>query len=139
MKHEEINVYDDLNINTQVKVLPAAVDLGRDIALLRGDFNEFQHEEPNFSGNGQDILPKKVVMQCGYPGGGDLYCSYGFSVSQYIFRIVVNGSQLYKGMSGGPVFDAQSSTVVGVNSAATSNGTLYGPIIGADALFGIKE
>lgn len=62
------------------------------------------------------IFETKRLISCGYPFGAKLFCTKVEFVGQHDFQFSGN-SHLYPGMSGGPVFDADTGEIVGINSA----------------------
>lgn len=115
-----------------VPTVVAYYDKLRDVAILYGDFRFFQAAKVDWSGEFQEDLKNADIVTCGFPGGDVLYCSKIKYATNFYFKMLFSGGQLYKGMSGGPVLiDVNGEKVViGVNSAVYLTYTIIGPIVG---------
>jgi S1-C subfamily serine protease len=101
---------------------------------------------------GETIKPAKVdftgvigtknpiwIKTCGFPAGqAVLLCTEGILNGNYYFKRIGSGI-LYQGMSGGPVYDSITNTVIGVNSAVNAMGIVIGPTVGIPEKFNTKE
>ncbi len=115
----------------------AAVSLGRDVALLSGDFNSFFTSRVDFDGDYIRDFEKTNVVACGFPGGANMFCSYQKLVTNNHFKIKATGGIMQKGMSGGPIYNListgdlnEDSPVIGINSSVDESNNLFGPIMG---------
>ena len=111
-----------------------SVDLYRDVALLRGNFDLFAPLMIDWSGIlTTAIQDMRAVSSCGFPSGGDFFCSALWYAGNYNFQMLFTGGPIYKGMSGGPVLAKHGDgfVVIGINSAVTHNGVVIGPVVGA--------
>ena len=128
---DKILILDMKDTFTGIVAEPVAIDNLRDIALIKGDFSDFGYFElADSPGSG-------AVISCGYPSGGDLFCSTFLLKGNYEFRLLGAGGILYMGQSGGPVFNFDNK-VVAVNSAVRETDVLFAPVTGALEIFGIK-
>lgn len=124
----------DENIGT---AQPIAVDRNRDVALLKGNFNNFQYSDVDFSGETITNIQSQRIVSCGFPAGGVLFCSQQHLVGNNYFRLYGFGGLMEKGMSGGPVIDMNTNKVIGVNSAVVEKNNLFGPVLGVKEVFGL--
>jgi len=102
-----------------------------DQGLVLGDFSEFNVVSftPNTMKITQSLLdPAGLVVVCGFPYGGELFCDAFANRRQYQFGYAGDGL-LYPGMSGGPVLDMATGVVVGVNTAVMEPGIYISPLI----------
>lgn len=133
----------DLEEKYQTTGTIVALNKKRDIALIKGDFSKFAFIKADFDG---DFLSVDTnYLTCGYPSGGNSFCSRVRIKGNSFFQLVGSEGLLYQGMSGGPLVyhimnddGSGSFVVVGVNSAVTSDSTLYGPLVGALQEWGMK-
>lgn len=114
-------------------VTPVFAEGRSDLALLLGDFTEFNPMVVSF--NPKTILnilinPMLPVLACGFPQGGDLFCSPMTDRYQALFGIAGQGF-LYPGMSGGPVLVLIEGTpiLLGVNTSVMEHGIYISPLI----------
>jgi hypothetical protein len=92
-----------------------------DQALLRGDFVGLAHAHlETDTATVVNTLTKKNVISCGFPMGGALYCLPLKQGKQYEFFFAFEGF-LYPGMSGGPVYDVETGSVVATNFLVTDD------------------
>jgi V8-like Glu-specific endopeptidase len=129
----EIRVNDNLPLGVFAKPYAARVQL--DQALIYGDFHAFAPRKILTDiGKLNKYADKGTYMKaCGYPLGGDLYCSTLYFDELYDFMWSVNGL-LLPGMSGGPVM-LRDGTVVAVNVAVEKDKTIISPIYNIDTAF----
>lgn len=111
-----------------------------DFAVLGGDFKSFR-KQPH-SVNPKVILDKafkskEPLVSCGYPYAGELLCLPVVKRGTFGFWIT-GDSNLYPGMSGGPVMDASTGTVIAVNSAMMGGYAILAPIVEIYAALRIK-
>lgn len=102
-----------------------------DVGIMRGDLRRFAPVK--FSVDPGTILNniesnKRKIMACGFPWGGPMLCVPVTDRHQAIFQIGGRG-YLYPGMSGGPVIDQATGTVIGVNSRVTETEVVFSPLI----------
>jgi len=134
---DTIVIHEEHDGDTGVIAEAVALDDLRDIALIKGDFRKFKSMNVEYYSSKAQTIPNRLIVACGFPSGGPTYCSMGQIVSNEFFKIRTRGSMVYKGMSGGAVVDLTTGSVIGVNSAATEDGELVAPVIGAFEIFGI--
>lgn len=124
-----------------IPVTNVKYDAQVDIGAVFGDFTSI--EPAQYSHSPESTLKffetSKAIQLCGFPLSGALYCNtaapnymmpYRFSIALHAF--------LYPGMSGGPVVDEETNTVIGVNSGVTGSTALVAPLINAMASMGIN-
>lgn len=102
------------------------------------DFNSLPFDEHPFDELKIYAQPDSVMVACGFPYGGEFFCSPLEQRSQNYFSIHGSG-YLYPGMSGGPVFDARTQIVIGVNTAVVESGIIISPLVEILAHAGIKR
>lgn len=133
-------IYTIYNSKDQFVSFANAVGASRrmDYAVIRGNFKRFERTLIASSENA--MLPKSVYISCGYPmGQKQVYCVPLLTQSLYAFQVIGYGS-LYPGMSGGPVVDPQTNTVVGLNSAMTpgpNSMMVISPLVGLLGAFNL--
>ena len=124
-------IRDQTKAKTRVYATLKASNQQSDVAIVRGNFKAFatrnahvtaQSVLSNIENNGREIVT------CGYPWSGDLVCIPMTNREQFAFQIQGDG-YLYPGMSGGPVIDVLTGTVVGVNSAVYKDKILISPLV----------
>lgn len=102
-----------------------------DFAILRGDFRRFAARPADIDPRSimKDIQSnKRKIIACGYPWAGKLFCSTVTDRVVMNFQIAGEGS-LWPGMSGGPVIDAATGHVIGVNSAMSGSKMIFTPLV----------
>lgn len=102
-----------------------------DLAIMRGRLKRFSPVA--YARSAQVVLNNiegndRKIVTCGYPYGGSLLCVPMRNRKMFAFQISGSG-YLYPGMSGGPVFDEATNTVIALNSAVTENVILVAPLI----------
>ena len=102
-----------------------------DYAIIRGNFTRTQRLKAETDPG--KILKmvmdqKRQIIACGYAWSGNMFCSTVEHRHMMIFQIAGTGF-MYPGMSGGPVIDVATQTVVGVNSRVTETDIVFSPII----------
>lgn len=122
----EIRASDNVERGTVGAVVYATPQM--DQAILVGDFGIF--EPKPFITDPAKLTAARikgtVVVSCGYPLAGDLYCSTGVIVGPADFMWAIKGV-LLPGMSGGPTMLADG-TVVAINSAVQGDKSYVSPI-----------
>lgn len=105
-----------------------------DQAVIVGNFSMFNYlrivtdtEEDLYSLMNNDIK----LVSCGYPWGNKLYCTEVKNREFYNFFIKATGI-LFPGMSGGPVINAQTGEVVGLNTAVENDSVILAPSMSID-------
>lgn len=111
---------DDLTQVVNAKVM--SVDMKLDQALLIGDFSSFK---PLVMGS---IEGKASLKNCGYAFGGDLVC-FDYKPDYNLGFMLKGKGYLYPVMSGGPLFDVKTNTVVGINVAVKENDLIHSPLV----------
>lgn len=107
----------------------AAINIRADYALVVGDFESIS-KLPVYSRPDVYDFIKGPLVSCGYPWGSSGVCyNVEQPFQQFWFGWKTHGV-LYPGMSGGPVLDLSTHTVIGVNSAVIQEGIILMPIIG---------
>lgn len=131
---DKVDVFSD-NLLHRVDAVVVILYQGQDLALLRGNFQLFNRMKVNWTSFNNALGYE--YKACGYPHGQDkLYCSE-FRYERNQFFKVLGNCILQQGMSGGPVIDAYTKEVVGVNSSVSAHNCIIGPTLGAKEVFGI--
>jgi hypothetical protein len=134
---DDIYIYDAQNVFINSTGKAVAVEKLRDIALIKGDFNEFESYEVDWEGNYFNYLQAtRAAFACGYPSGEALFCPYVYYNGNYFFRLSFSGGPIYKGQSGGPVLILKDGKyyVMGVNSGVIINSVIVAPVVGTRSL-----
>lgn len=103
-----------------------------DQAMLVGNFSNF--EQMNIVLDTKEDIEllrdnSRATQACGYPWGAGLYCSDVTNKRQYQFGFRADGF-LYPGMSGGPVIDVLTNTVIAINTAVGVDFIYLSPTLG---------
>lgn len=102
-----------------------------DQGLLIGDFSAF-NSMPIEVRTAEELSiyqdQSRPVIACGFPYGGEYFCSAFTNRHQEAFSIGGDGF-LYPGMSGGPVIDLKSGVIIGINTAVVERGIIISPIL----------
>lgn len=126
----------DENKKIIVKSIVYSLIKANDQAILVGDFTMFKKF------NVKDVLDginknDKNLKTCGYPYGGKLICYNYTNKGNYNFML--RGiSQLYSGMSGGPLFDSKTNIVIGINFGVIKEYALHSPLVNTWSLHGLE-
>ncbi len=125
---EPITIRDNDNIERGVSARPISVSTQTDHAILYGDFSKFSTRplltDPAKLTEIIERTAKPTFTSCGYPLGGNLYCSELKYVNRLDFFWSTSGT-LQPGMSGGPAMI--DGFVVGTNYAVTNEFSLIAP------------
>ena len=121
--------------DTSASAQVVALDEYADVALLLGNFTSF-----NFFS--VDITPQRMLtafpqVSCGYPRGGDFFCTPIFNPRPYRFQVAAL-SVLRPGMSGGPVLN-RNYQIVAINAAATSEVSLFNTLEVLETMVRIEQ
>lgn len=113
-----------------------AINITSDLGLIRGDFKQFNKilVDPTPSGV---FKAKGPLVTCGFPYGDTDLCT-PFQPQGPAYNFIFGGGFIYPGMSGGPVIDLSTLTVIGVNSAITNGAVIIAPLIGLFNDAGVK-
>lgn len=102
-----------------------------DVALLSGAFKQFAplRIETGFLKVMANLARSSGdITACGFPYGGALLCVPITKRHMAAFQIGGKGF-LYPGMSGGPVFDETTGSIVAVNTAVTETEVILSPLV----------
>ena len=105
-----------------------------DVATIKGDFSAFEAMVVDFR---QDAKIGSKVFAAGYGLGGALHISYGTVVGFLKFFIQTKELNLIQGMSGGPMIEAETGKVVGINSRVDEDSQQFTPMINLDTFVGL--
>lgn len=125
---KDIAIYDSQGVPTGVIAKAAAIDTLRDVALIKGDFTSFKFAPVDFQGD--DVKLNMILTSCGFPSGEKLFCTDLIHVGNYNFQYRTTGGPIFKGMSGGGVFNKLTGRVIGINSAVTQDNVIVSPLVG---------
>lgn len=132
----EIHIYSHLNEETGVIAKAAGGNLRMDVALVRGDFSSFKRAKIVSS---VVDLTSPFYISCGFPfGQSKLFCYPVKIHGNYFFLYSANGF-LFPGMSGGPVIDPYTGSVIALNALVLSNSVALSPLIGIFDSLGVKH
>jgi len=128
MTTEEIQVRTiELSMKNALIVKAASINRRADLGIVLGDFSNFKKvlvARRGFFGH------KGPYVACGFPyGEAPPACIPFVPVINHFFMIKGIG-HLYPGMSGGPVIDATTNEVVGLNILADDGFVAVAPMIG---------
>lgn len=129
---DTIDIRDNENVELGVTAQVNFATSQMDQAILFGDFTKFEHRpihtKPEFLAAlaAPSSIHSVVLTSCGYPLGGDLYCTSEMYKRPRDFFWEVTGTML-PGMSGGPSMLPDGS-VVAVNTAVTGSVSIVSPI-----------
>lgn len=128
LTEDKIRIYDMVGVDTEVIAKAVAIDKIRDVALIRGEFGNFEFSPVDF--NGEDVHMGMSMITCGYPSGDALWCTELVHNGNYYFQYRTKGGPIFKGMSGGSVFSKATGRIIGVNSAVSEDSVIVSPLIG---------
>ncbi len=128
MNTDDVLIHNSHSFFTGVIAKPVAVEKYRDVAFLKGDFSEFSQQATDF--NGKSIKTGMKLKSCGYPSGQyDMFCVDLIQNGNRYFQYRATGAPIFKGMSGGPVYN-EEGVAVGVNSAVDEDTIIISPLTG---------
>jgi hypothetical protein len=101
-----------------------------DTALFTGNLSEYESLkiETDPLVINKAVADKHTIMACGFPYGGKMYCSQLSQLRAMFFQLAGLGN-LYPGMSGGPVIDMDTHTIIAVNSAVLNEWAIVAPLV----------
>lgn len=125
----DIHIYSSSGYPTGTVAKAVAIEGYRDVAFIKGNFQDFQSQPVDFHGR---HVPRGFKMtSCGYPSGMlPKFCTEVEHVGNKYFQFRTKGGPIYKGMSGGPVVNNESGYAIGVNSAVDEDTVIIGPLVG---------
>lgn len=134
---DPIEIRADDNVSHNVFVTAFFASSQMDQALLTGNLKLF--EERQYMSDPAELTaakngPNSTFISCGYPLGGDLYCSHMYYLHTYQFMWAVSGV-LLPGMSGGPTM-TPDGVVVATNCAVEGANSIVSPIYNIDKALG---
>lgn len=133
----DFSIKDIFDNETGIIATPVAMDPYRDIAFIKGNFENFKSYPVDFTG--EHIFPEMKMNACGFPANQKMiYCTNLTLIANHNFVYRTIGSPIFKGMSGGPVFSVLDNFVVGINSAVDENSVMIGPLVGALEEVGLR-
>jgi V8-like Glu-specific endopeptidase len=113
----------------------AALNQTFDIALVKGDFSKFSKARVMIAPD--QLFQSFKLVNCGYPLGDQMTCLSLVNSQTYGYQMIGQGA-VFAGMSGGPVIDVETQTIVGVNSATGSGTVIWSNLIGVFKVLKIK-
>ncbi len=117
---------------------PVAVNILNDYGLIVGDFRGFRKLRLDSTPESVLKIDPKVTFTCGYPQASTGICYKMSGDTMFFGFMVMAHGMLFRGMSGGPVYNAATKEVVGVNSAVWNNYIVISPLVGLFESFNIR-
>lgn len=125
---KDVDVRPANRLSLGIKIERIHANPRTDTAILIGDFSKFKTMDIETDTlNVQEGFSKHELVSCGYPYGGNLYCTKLTFKHNSFFAKAVDG-QLFPGMSGGPVIDMLNKIIIGVNTAVSEAESIISPI-----------
>lgn len=138
----KIKIVDTNGNETGVFAKAVGFSTRLDVGLIKGDFKKFRKYKINERHS--DLISRESAkfphpyLACGFPMGGDKFCSDVTVIGVGAF-FVVGAGELYPGMSGGPLLDESLNEVVGINSSVPKGGlNNFSPLVNIWAMFDIE-
>lgn len=136
LSSDDILISNNYGMSTGIVAKAVALESLRDVAFIKGDFSRFEHSKVDFEGS--NVKTGMNMKSCGYPSGqGYMYCVDLKLTGNKYFQYRTKGGPIFKGMSGGPVYDS-NSVLIGVNSAVDEEDVIISPLVGILELLGLK-
>lgn len=132
MRDEKLYIVSQDRMNVQ-EAIPVAVESMTDLALIEGDFRTFNKMKVLVDPG--DLNLNDNFKTCGYALGSPQITCYPINIKGNQYFSLLGDSILFKGMSGGNLFDLDKNLIVAINTAVTENGTIFSPIVGLFTLF----
>lgn len=132
---QNVRIYSSSGQDTMVLGTVVGIGSRMDYGLITGDFSNFAPVKADLYN-----IPSldKEYKACGNPfGQKKLICTPIKAFENQYFAVKATGI-LFPGMSGGPVYDPLTNTVIGVNSAVDDGFVLFYPLTGFSATFDIE-
>lgn len=106
-----------------------AYNSGADYAILKGNFKDY-NRAPVADAPYLFFATKGPLLTCGYPYNSAAVCyPTGSQLITYYAQVKLEG-RLFPGMSGGPVVDLSTGTIIAVNTAVGDGFIVISPVIG---------
>lgn len=114
-----------------VEGIPVSSDTRADYALIKGDFRRFEKIPImlDIDSKIMQVLNSSTLVSCGFPWSAQDNCYPAIKPQPYLSQIKALGV-MYPGMSGGPVIDPQTLTIVAVNTGVLEDAVVFSPLIG---------
>lgn len=129
MSKNSIKVKNDLGLLVTTASV-ADFENRSDQGLLYGDFSSFNNVEIELN-SGMIITAfeqRHVMIQCGFPYGGNPLCLEFKPIRRAAFS-VAGDSWLYPGMSGGPTIDLMTGKIIAINTAVDDYLAIISPVV----------
>ncbi len=126
-----IAIKDINNNDTPITAIAGYYEGRSDLGLLIGDFSKFQTFQATV--DTQTIVSiledsSRIIVSCGFPYGGAAFCHAIANVAPFDSGFIGIG-YMYPGMSGGPVMDYATRTLVGVNTGTMDQVVYISPVV----------
>lgn len=141
---KEIEVNPGSKIEVTIKAKGAAYNMRQDYGVVVGDFSKFVLSPVDPIQPGLFRASPDAILGVGFAGGASKYTMTKLiPVAYAMFSLIATG-QVYPGMSGGPVVNANTGEVIGVLSATYdmgngNYGTEISTLIGLYGSLGIEK
>lgn len=128
MTNRPIIILDEQGKSTQVVAKAVGMSSRLDFGLIKGDFRNHKKLKLDVKTNG--FRSNGNFVACGFPQGQKGVTCHKF-VPISTFDFFMRGiSHLIPGMSGGPVIDVDTGSVIGVNSSVKEEYSFVTPLTG---------
>ncbi|MEO5367571.1 MAG: serine protease [Magnetococcus sp. WYHC-3] len=137
LRQTEFVIHTREGKNTKIKAKAAGLNNRMDFGIVLGNFSSFLMAKID-SYTTPLLTSRGPFTTCGYAYGQRLMtCNPLIPRGNFGFHVFGIGA-VFPGMSGGPVIDMSTNTVVGVNSASYDGGVIVVPLTGLFGAFDLE-
>lgn len=130
-------IKDSRGRSTGVTAIAAGAGGRTDFGIIKGDFRKFKQAKLDVVNN--QFFERVPFVTCGFPYGQNRVTCTPFVPQRTMGFFVAGQGALVPGMSGGPVYNAITDEVVGVNSAVGEGEVYVTALTGLYGAFGIDR